>query len=479
MSDIVTLNGYKIKDEKAVRSYESVAQMKADNKLRVGQHVKTKGYYIAGDGGGAEYVIKTSSIKFYESLTNNLVAELIDDEYNILKIGAKLEDEDCSSYIISMLDKYKKVYMPKGIYNVNNKIILDGEGTYSFDFKCEGTINSTVSNDYTIELKNTGLSKVYIDELLSNDCGGILLSNDTNNNTIEVRKMIVNSSDYRCIALKNDDTKIITCNNFYGKLWISKLSEVVYIENGEGTNISGFNTENNFHNINVQSWNDYIVFINDLSTNSETQVNLYGCNLETGKGIKSYGRVSHIGLYDCRVQEMLNKNNCIYIIKCVPYIEITGFGIFDPSKVKFENISFWTDHSIYTNMSLKDNTFNKVYSGGGNVYYNHFVPLNIKGPNNMISLTSSDVNYTVQVNNNGGIVNTIVTDVITKEDITITIPDYLAEITDNLIIQSYNIGHNVTIKNTSNNSISYTTTAWGREMIILKGNKPFCHFRLS
>ena len=43
MSDIVTLNGYKIKDEKAVRSYETVALMKADTKLKEGQHIKTRG----------------------------------------------------------------------------------------------------------------------------------------------------------------------------------------------------------------------------------------------------------------------------------------------------------------------------------------------------------------------------------------------------------------------------------------------------
>lgn len=96
MSDIVTLNGYKIKDEKAVRSYESIAQMKADRKLKEGYHVKTKGYYEANDGGHGEYVIVDDDTLVSDGgsihvLTNGLRAKLIikDGIINIHQFGAK------------------------------------------------------------------------------------------------------------------------------------------------------------------------------------------------------------------------------------------------------------------------------------------------------------------------------------------------------------------------------------------------------
>ena len=82
MSDIVTLNGYNIKDEKAVRSYETVALMKADTKLKEGYHVKTKGYYQANDGGHGEYIIVDDDTLVDDGgsihvLTNGLRAKLI------------------------------------------------------------------------------------------------------------------------------------------------------------------------------------------------------------------------------------------------------------------------------------------------------------------------------------------------------------------------------------------------------------------
>ena len=43
--------------EKEILSYDSVADVKADILLEVGSRVKTYGYYVAGDGGGATYLI--------------------------------------------------------------------------------------------------------------------------------------------------------------------------------------------------------------------------------------------------------------------------------------------------------------------------------------------------------------------------------------------------------------------------------------
>ena len=70
--------------------YDTVADMKADTKLKAGDMAVTLGYYSANDGGGAEYIIVTSSSNYSETLNNNLVAELIiKDKVTPEQFGAK------------------------------------------------------------------------------------------------------------------------------------------------------------------------------------------------------------------------------------------------------------------------------------------------------------------------------------------------------------------------------------------------------
>lgn len=125
MSDIVTLNGYKIKDEKAVRSYETVALMKADTKLKEGYHVKTKGYYEANDGGEAEYKIVSieSESKHQEQLNNELYAELIfNKEINTKQFGIVGDGEtDESELLQEFFNTEADVY----IINSENILIDD------------------------------------------------------------------------------------------------------------------------------------------------------------------------------------------------------------------------------------------------------------------------------------------------------------------------------------------------------------------
>lgn len=77
-NEVKTINGYAIKDVKAVRTYDTVALLKADRKLKQGQHVKTRGYYSINDGGGAEYYITStqSQVDFQENLENGLYGNL-------------------------------------------------------------------------------------------------------------------------------------------------------------------------------------------------------------------------------------------------------------------------------------------------------------------------------------------------------------------------------------------------------------------
>ena len=67
--------------------YNNVANMKADTKLKAGDMTVTLGYYEPNDGGGAEYIIRTTTPSGTSvQLSNGLYAELCGNEiYNVLQ----------------------------------------------------------------------------------------------------------------------------------------------------------------------------------------------------------------------------------------------------------------------------------------------------------------------------------------------------------------------------------------------------------
>jgi hypothetical protein len=72
--------------------YNTIAEMKADIKLKAGDMAITLGYYSANDGGKAEYKIRNKNNNEVETkglnifLNNNLVAELIPENKNIINV---------------------------------------------------------------------------------------------------------------------------------------------------------------------------------------------------------------------------------------------------------------------------------------------------------------------------------------------------------------------------------------------------------
>ena len=133
MSDIVTLNGYNIKDEKAVRSYQTVALMKADTKLKEGYHVKTKGYYEDNDGGQGEYIIVDDDTLVEDggsihTLTNGLRAKLIieNDSVNVKQFGCvgDGETDDTTNIQNALNSSAKIIYIPSGNYLVSSTLTL-------------------------------------------------------------------------------------------------------------------------------------------------------------------------------------------------------------------------------------------------------------------------------------------------------------------------------------------------------------------
>ena len=137
MAEISTLNGYKIKDKKAIRYYNTVADMVADTTLKNGMYVKTKGYYSEGDGLQNEYIIKSSSDKNHEILNNNLVAELLPNTINTIG-PVNLEymwthHTELTGFQALCVDDTSYYYYEGNTYNLYKRNLSDNELTETYN----------------------------------------------------------------------------------------------------------------------------------------------------------------------------------------------------------------------------------------------------------------------------------------------------------------------------------------------------------
>lgn len=180
-----TLNGYKVKDKKAIRYYDTVADMKSDSTLKNGMYVKTKGYYEDNDGGHGEYIIVNDNELIEDNgsvhdLDNGLKAKLIIDKQICLKqFGAK-NDEDVSIILQTAIDLCKEKYdlIVDDFYTLSDSINIDKpiviKGLTSFysnggmcGFEC------TNENDITYFNFNEGSANCLIEHLrFHNDKSG-------------------------------------------------------------------------------------------------------------------------------------------------------------------------------------------------------------------------------------------------------------------------------------------------------------------
>ncbi len=124
-------------EESAPDHFDSVADL-VNGDLSDGMTVYTRGFYGAGDGGDATYVISKRAGKVYEKLSNGLYANLqYDDTLNIKQLGASGNGtDDDSSYLEKAFTiKPATVLIPEGGFNlagksitVPNNVAIKGEG---------------------------------------------------------------------------------------------------------------------------------------------------------------------------------------------------------------------------------------------------------------------------------------------------------------------------------------------------------------
>lgn len=186
MAEISTLNGYKIKDKKAIRYYNTVADMVADTTLKNGMHAITKGYYTVNDGGGSDYhITNTESTTDYQvELNNGLYGNLIikNKIINVKQFGAKGDgntddslaiqraidyfhigsNADNQNYGIVIINNYPDaggtVYFPKGVYCISSTIKIPCYVDIDFGFSTIKAISGgAFINNYMFSVNSYSL----------------------------------------------------------------------------------------------------------------------------------------------------------------------------------------------------------------------------------------------------------------------------------------------------------------------------------
>lgn len=263
-------------------TYDSVADMKADNTLKNGMYAQTVGYYEPNDGGGASYIIKTETTRINETLNNNLHAELIFEEpkkINVLQLGIKRNvDEDQSTKVQGLLNLNPKyiLYFPSGYYYftsglLNNKRhdIIGVCNTYS---------------DWDENLDNTRFKFVNV-------------ANDST--LIDIRGGRATIKDIYVIC----DAYELTLD----KSLISNGTEAVdiFTESENRTGITGISLEN-------------------FGCNLE-RVSVQGCNY--GFNVKGYNIVTNCGALECKAGFICDNDNvftALNIQRCYIGVTING-----------------------------------------------------------------------------------------------------------------------------------------------------------
>ena len=154
------LIGGGVTKEDTIFTFDTVADMKASTKLKNGMAVKTLGYYLVNDGGGADYKIVQNSSKYNEVLSNGLKAELIiKDTINLKQFGVKGDGTDETEIIsTAILCGAKNIVFPLGTYNVDslsfapNTVVDGGNSTLNISLTTKSFINA-MENSYIKNLK--------------------------------------------------------------------------------------------------------------------------------------------------------------------------------------------------------------------------------------------------------------------------------------------------------------------------------------
>ena len=169
------VNVNKVYASNNVLVFNSVAEMKSSNKVKAGYTLKTLGFYIAGDGGGADYLI-TDNIGEDEAdeasiitLQKRLYAYLIiQDVLNVKQMGAygdgEHDDTDVLKNKIFLTSNHYldgiTVYFPDGNYLISETLETSSDYPRNIKMEQNARIFTNIEDlEYLIRLGRWGTTK--------------------------------------------------------------------------------------------------------------------------------------------------------------------------------------------------------------------------------------------------------------------------------------------------------------------------------
>ena len=347
----------------AVWCFNTVNDMKAATNLVSGSDARTLGYYSVNDGGGALYHItnEVSQTDLQEELGTNLYANLIVDENtNILHYGAIKGNDSSESQTINntaistMISKQNKLVIPTGTFYISQPITIN-----NINVDCKGVINYS-GNNFAVIITKLNYKNININQIVTTTGGAILLQPTTGNDITYNNFEVVNIAAYNQSLLLDGTNGSIALNNF--NINRVRSSDNIPIEMKIDNGSSKWITENAFIGIDIKSPNNYGVFSNATGTSVEIQYKLDRCDLEGCKGIHSSNKTTFITLSNCRLNEISDETDWLWVENTRPQINILGEGILYPSKMKFENLT--AGRVVFTNMQIQTHTNGYYYLGG-------------------------------------------------------------------------------------------------------------------
>lgn len=291
--------------------FNNVEEMKASNKVKTGYTLKTLGFYTAGDGGGADYVI-TNDIGEDETdeasiiaLQNELYAKLLVQDYlNVKQFGAKGDNVTDDTEAIQKVINYQKnsvtlntdtkcytgvtVYIPKGVYYITEPLVFyTGAGSIKADsaiFKVKENIIGVKINSLYLDSDN-----LFVHSQNTYEISGlrlISLGNAESNTGIEFegdRNIVKSMTSFKNIMIKGFTNSIKcgngTWNNIFIKCSFFNSNSCVLIPN---------NLKNAF-----ERWDFYSCVFAESNTaienhNGNGNVNLINCSIDYIRGNAFY-----------------------------------------------------------------------------------------------------------------------------------------------------------------------------------------------
>ena len=328
--------------QKGAKTYDNVADMKADTDLKDGMTVQTLGYYQLNDNGGATYKIRTKTnedipddANIIVLLDNTLVAELIKENVmNIKCWGAKGDGiTDDTTKLQLALDSYNDFVITDGTYMVNpvtHILIKDNTNIKLFKNAKIKAITTSATNYAIIYLNN--VKNILIDggivegdrETHEGDTGewgfGISIRNGCEN--IIIKNIILKNcwGDGLYInGASNIKTENIICDN-NRRQGLSIISVDSYHSiNDKFINTNGIAPESgvDIEPNNISDTIKNVIFDNPYTNNNKAGISLYLQNLETESDItinNHYEKKKKNGLFISK-----NKNSKGRIIINNPY----------------------------------------------------------------------------------------------------------------------------------------------------------------